>query len=430
MVRQKGGKKWKQGADGCIFKPSVPCQGKAKIPGTISKIVPKITFDDINQAFISSYFKNVVEGKGVLIAKAVCTPEFLIENSFESNEIAAAAATTPCKKIDTKHPEKYTNFVTEPYDTDFWHVCNPGPPPPAPAPPRLDLVSSLKILRRALNGAVALVPDAGPWVVGLDFHIGNILVKEENNEQFSSLADWGRTLIIQNPTNLASIRAGFLNAAEAMMDAGLMSRPPDPVPAPYSKMDYISFLHFAGGPTQDYDQFGTAMRSAMNAILQRRSPMFTLHWFQSELAHVRVNSVFGILRSCKNHTEISTLPNLDALLSALQGARSQQSMVTILNFYINDTKVPGLGTNRYIDLATFFPPVPVPAPSPVPIPVTPQVPPHVPIPAPAPAPKRSFLNRLLGRRQGGKQTRKEKKTLKKRGKTRRRFSRHVKRATA
>ena len=115
MVRQKGGLKWKQGADGCIFKPSVLCKGATheNPPNTISKVVPKGSIDEYVESVISSRFRNVVDGKGVLIASQRCTPEFSFVNDWESKTIQAAKKNTPCKTIDTKHPDLYTNFVIE-----------------------------------------------------------------------------------------------------------------------------------------------------------------------------------------------------------------------------------------------------------------------------------------------------------------------------
>jgi hypothetical protein len=351
MVRQKGGLKWKQGADGCIFKPSVLCKGATheNPPNTISKVVPKGSIDEYVESVISSRFRNVVDGKGVLIASQRCTPEFSFVNDWESKTIQAAKKNTPCKTIDTKHPDLYTNFVIERYDTDFFSAVNP--PAIGTAPPvQLDLLSTLKLLRRSLNAAVALVPDDGPWVIGLDFHIGNILVKLDA-EPFSSLADWGRTLIIQDPNDLNSIRAGLLNAAEMFIDANLMPKVPDPIPAPYKKLDYIRFTYYAGGPTHNYDQFGIEGRRAMDILLHRQQPHWRLVDFQLEIPLVRVNSIYGILRSAKKYSSLSQLPNIDLLLVELQIATSQQDIIDTLNTYI---QVPGIA--NYIDLPTFFPP--------------------------------------------------------------------------
>ncbi len=355
MVRQKGGLKWKQGADGCIFKPSVLCKGATheNPPNTISKVVPKGSIDEYVESVISSRFRNVVEGKGVLIASQRCTPDFSPVNDWQSEPIEVAKKNTPCKTIDTNHPDLYTNFVIERYDTDFFSAVNP--PAIGTAPPvQLDLLSTLKLLRRALNAAVALVPDDGPWVIGLDFHIGNILV-ELDAEPFSSLADWGRTLIIENPNDLNSIRAGLRNAAEMFMDANLMPKPPDPIPAPYKKLDYIRFTYYAGGPTHNYPQFGIEGRTAMDTILHRQQPQLTLVDFLVEIPLVRVNSIYGILRSAKKYSSLSQLRDIDVLLAKLQLAISQQDIINTLNSYI---QVPGIA--NYIDLPTLSPPVAAP----------------------------------------------------------------------
>jgi hypothetical protein len=69
-----------------------------------------------------------------------------------------------------------------------------------------------------VQAAITMVPDSGPWVVHTDCHLNNILTipKGEGEAPDLSLADWGRTIVVENPNDIASIRKGVREWAESV----------------------------------------------------------------------------------------------------------------------------------------------------------------------------------------------------------------------
>lgn len=317
MERQQGGEMWEQGADGCIFNPSVACKDDT-VPNqenTVSKIIPKGSIDERVEEFIAQHFPHVVAGKGVLIAQKRCTPHFIPTNLVKQKKISNNTD-GPCYRVDSNNPEAYTNFVYEKYDFPFSEISR-----------SLSEEYTKRLLQRALNAGVALVPDDGPWVIGLDFHVANIFTKYGTvKEPYSSLADWGRTLIIENPHDFSSIQKGIQETFESLKK---------------SKIVNDSFLSFLKGA--NYDQFGVVIRQALNNLRAAKSEDDT---FKTNLNRLRVNSVYGLLRSCKKYTRMGYIPIMDNLLSELLQTTSQQDIVSTINKYF--------GAN-YIDLNAFFP---------------------------------------------------------------------------
>lgn len=336
----KGGEKWEQGSDGCIFKPSVACKNDntANPPNTVSKLILKDSIDEKVENFIAVHFPHVVKGKGVLIAEKRCEPEFKDTNLVVSAQNPSLKKNgEPCAKItSTTDTSLYTNFIYEEYDKSLFDAVYFE-----------SIDDTLKVLCRALNAAVALVPDDGPWIIGLDFHTGNILVKTENppdktdKKPYSSLADWGRTLIIENPHDFSSIQKGIKETFEAL-----------------KKMKEVSdtFLSYAQGEKANYNQFGIVVRRALNSLLSAKETDPT-NKINKNI--VRANSIYGILRSCNQYTPLKEFKKtftkndgtqetktLQDLSDEILNTTSQQDIVSTINKYF--------GAN-YIDLNAFFP---------------------------------------------------------------------------
>jgi hypothetical protein len=72
------------------------------------------------------------------------------------------------------------------------------------------------MFQNAMSAAVELVPDAGPWIIHTDLHGNNILQSSKNTASVKfMLHDWGRSLVIADPTTPQGITSGiqeFINA--------------------------------------------------------------------------------------------------------------------------------------------------------------------------------------------------------------------------
>ena len=367
MVRQRGGLQWKQGSDGCIFLPAVECAGQddkySADPKYLSKVVPKGLPDEHTENFIATHFPDVVRGKGVLISVERCIPRFSEDrNKNKSKNVAnkyvtpnlkpwmsqyqraqaiayAESKKLPCQRIDFTKPENYTNFVMEKYANEtFFTVAKT-------AEYAGNNEKLLKLLRRTLNAAVALVPDNGPWILGYDFHIGNVFVKMDA-EPYTSLADWGRVIIIENPNDPASISKGLTEGIQLLRNMGFSSkeynassRQEREVPIK-QYFDYPNVPQFLDGIRRGIDNVMTA------AAAGNISP---------DIQVARLTTLYGILQSARSSAGMKFDQNL---FVELLTTKTQQEIVDTMNKHI---QVPGI--DKYIDLETFFPkPAPPPAP--------------------------------------------------------------------
>lgn len=357
----KGGERWKQGADGCIFKPSVACQGDTtpNPPNTVSKIMKKDSVEERVQEFLQTHFPNVVAGKGVSIALKRCRPQYKPQNENMSKTIEKSGdpKIPPCFRLKFLRPEDYTNFVLEEYDDDLKNAAS--------------AVDIIKYLRNALNAAVALVPDDGPWVLGYDFHPGNIFLKKQGTEIISSLADWGRTIIIENPKNSQSIQAGIKQAIDDLRKDGWTI---------VRIKDYPNVFQFPNRIRSAYDNFNANPLTPDGAL-------------NPNIHDIQLTTVYGIINSLRGtdaFKDYNVINWLNRLIVKLDKTEGQQGIINVINEFTR---------SDYIDLAKMFPPLPAPA------------------PAPAPAPTQTSNLRLLGF--GGKRTRKQKPKKRRQNHTRR-----------
>lgn len=357
MVRQTGGIRWKQGSDGCIFLPAVECEGKPDLyssnPMYLSKMMPKGTPDERTETFIANHFPSVVNGKGVLISVERCIPRFsdsrnkngspnvqrkFIDPRHYRTQTNAFDAMPPCQKIDMTTPERYTNFVMEKYANEtYYEVCQ-----------RNDYINDnfkkIKLLRKALNAAVALVPDNGPWVLGYDFHVNNIFVKMDA-EPFTSLADWGRTIIIENPKDAASIAKGIVDELDHLRGEGWTStRWIQNMYGTQTKKKYplIGFDDYPSVP-----QFEYIMKHSVNNCMITAEQKGTVH---PDIDNVRLVTIYGMLLSASRST---TIYFDSSLIKDLEKTSTQKEIIDVLN---SKFQVPGI--SKFIDLDTLFPPPP------------------------------------------------------------------------
>ena len=347
MKHQKGGERWRQGADGCIFKPPVACQSESGAisfnpsTNTVSKIMPKGSVDERVEEIIEKHFPHVVARKGVLIAKKRCTPLFISRNLPFNPSINQSNSTLPCMSINTNKPQKYTNFVLEEYGSDFKRAFgNSG------------VDDILVYIQNALNAAVALVPDNGPWILGFDFHLGNILVKREGNEIISSLADWGRTIIVENPNDPVSLQKGINDALDNLRTKGGWT---SEIQLANGTTKIVPLINFRSYP--DVEQFINAVRSAIDDV--NSNPLINGN-INPKVHLMRLTTIYGILMSLLTLNSFKAPRITDRLYDIIGSleieARSQADIVRIINKYIKGKLFP----NGFINL-NMFPPVPTTA---------------------------------------------------------------------
>ena len=339
MKRQRGGQMWDQGDDGCIFYPRVACVGEkvplSSDPNFVSKIVPAKSLDLDVEMFLRKYFLHVVSKKGVLIARNNCVPQFVAEDWIPSPKLAEKLVSSKygaCHGLlAVKTPELYQNLLYEKYDDTYFHAIQQEPF-------LSNHTKCLLLLRHALNAAVALVPDSGPWVLHIDLQVNNIFVKLA--KRYSSLADWGRCCIIENPNDQTSITKGLTTLLEKLKTKITVKR---------------KFIEdYTGYP--ELPQFPIVIRKAYDILLNAKAIDIDARNL------LRLTSIYGVLNSLvdkvnkeealKDTLKMTLNPILQGIINELLQPdgrsipTSQQDIINKLN--------EKLGKD-YIDIPSLFP---------------------------------------------------------------------------
>ena len=199
MGKKTGGRKVASGGDVCVYDPAVSCEGEdQRTPDSVSRIIQAGTGDhDIEiEGIISARFPELVRGGYVTVHTKSCTPDFK-DVDFDppaqqwNGRYACTAKINPDRGVD----KNYVNLLTPKREGNVGLLA------------RIDYTA----LKDAFVGAIALVPDDGPWVIHGDLHLLNVLVYNANDGiRHTSLADWGRSFVVENPNDLDSIKAGLL----------------------------------------------------------------------------------------------------------------------------------------------------------------------------------------------------------------------------
>jgi hypothetical protein len=193
----KAGAKWKEGADTCVFKPAVKCEGESDVRSGISRIQPNEIAADERQVeeVLKARFPRLIEDGSITVSSHVCVPEFTDDDLKSMGDVQFMErnnSSRACARV-TKDTPNLVNFITP--------EVNGVPYAESPLQ-RESRETKYKAIRNILNAVVQLVPDMGPWVIHTDAHIRNILIKTDGT---STLIDWGRSIVIQNPGNDAEI---------------------------------------------------------------------------------------------------------------------------------------------------------------------------------------------------------------------------------
>ena len=183
---------WKAGADTCVFKPAVRCAGESNRRPGVSRVRTKEAGarDLAVEERIRTAFPDLVSSGAVVVYSKACSPVYDAQDMKSEVEGAEACAALGVRK----GPADHLNLITPKMDGTMAEYFEAHPE-----------ANRREVLQPAALTAVAMVPDAGPWIVHMDLHLGNVLYKGKT----IALADWGRTLIIENPADLESVRKGI-----------------------------------------------------------------------------------------------------------------------------------------------------------------------------------------------------------------------------
>lgn len=203
MKFQKGGIRWKEGADTCVFKPSVACKEDpetypSNIPSYVSRIVKSSEPDVETETLLRTHHKDLIRRGFLASAQVICTPEFI-----DSNLSGSISPRGPCSQFVSKNiGVLYSNLITAEYTDSFRNYLYTKRP---------SIQEAIILLRGAITAAIDLVPDAGPWIIHGDLHLGNVLIKKEPGyEPYTGLGDWGRAIVISDPKNIDSVYNGLI----------------------------------------------------------------------------------------------------------------------------------------------------------------------------------------------------------------------------
>ena len=182
----------------CVYLPAVRCEGQAeRTPNSVSRIKPIADADyDIRvEGRLKQFFPRLVENGSITVNSRVCTPDFQDEDLDQPNPRIQGEG--GCSRVNPQGPgvdPTYVNLVTPLLEGTF---------------EQLNEQQRRQCVRDAIEAAIALVPDNGPWILHGDAHLGNIMYYTREGRLRSTLADWGRVIMIDNPRNFERVRLGI-----------------------------------------------------------------------------------------------------------------------------------------------------------------------------------------------------------------------------
>jgi hypothetical protein len=190
----KAGAKWKEGADTCVFKPAVRCEGESDVRPGLSRVQSGdiATEERRVEEVLRTNFKELIEIGSVTISEHICKPAFTPEDEKLGEDIQVNRNQGRRGPCDLDTTAELTNFITPERGIPYAELV------PKPVTP----IEKYRLIRPVLEAAIMLVPDAGPWVIHTDLHTRNILVEDGK----TTLIDWGRSIVITNPKDKATVQ--------------------------------------------------------------------------------------------------------------------------------------------------------------------------------------------------------------------------------
>ncbi len=329
----KGGVRWKEGADTCVFKPSVACAMKeddgtpklnasgamipnpnrpAAIKGMISRIVPSDSLDYKTETIIRNllYFQDLIKLGYVSTYWSACPPIFNADDKNFGNNISSSEG--PCGLLnDTalKYPEDFKNLITKEYDATLKDYIKSN---------SLNEHQTLELLRGAIIAAVTLVPDDGVWVVHGDLHYFNIYVASSGggavgagagaSQIHSGIADWGRSIVFHSKRLHYDIEdKGIPSLLNALRK--------------YLQIQADAF----GASWTTYEEF----LASLEDLSQETPPLIYDHLSFSVLG--KINTLFDELGGMTDETE----PSAEALEEGMAALRGWMVYAILKKYYLN-----------------------------------------------------------------------------------------------
>jgi hypothetical protein len=231
--------------------------------------------DVLAEERVVRFFPELLANGSVTVFEKKCVPEFQGEDFNQPTQSAAAGR--GCQRVNPVQgrDERYLNLLTG-RRTDALH--------------RLPDAEKRQRIRHALIAAVALVPDFGPWIIHVDAHLGNVLYyNDDRGQRLSSLADWGRTIMIDNPSDFDHVRQQIVN-----------------------NQRHLDYEGYPQNPAEAHNPIliGAGLRGRNPTQAQKDAAVMALRGF---MAFVLISQVFGgkfiPLLTCPTQKELLTRVN-------------------------------------------------------------------------------------------------------------------------
>ena len=229
--RQRGSGPWRQGADTCVVKPIVACQGpQPNLPRGPNAYISRVT-DPTDRAklvedLLKTKFKILIDADWVTAYTVACTPKYkpsdlIPDPSFyrkypTNTGLACEQKIYPFNRTpDQLRYDAFRRGISETQNLNYESHNQVNMLSERAGDAFADFKSGVPIreaflmFQNAMSAAVELVPDDGPWIIHTDLHANNILQssKYTASPKFM-LHDWGRSLVIMDPKLPQGITSG------------------------------------------------------------------------------------------------------------------------------------------------------------------------------------------------------------------------------
>ena len=239
QATQRGGKKTRKrrtlrggvfladGADTCVVAPHIPCPGFVPTPGAlyVSRLVAPGSQDLATETDLKRMYP-VVAGFGMIAVHETSCPLTAAERAAADPAAfpVGGAGGGGCARAQAREAANpagpaHINMITKRYLGTMYQLNGAGLPGFTPGT-AAQTRALRQVLASSLVAALALTPEPEmpggqhtPWIIHTDLHMRNLGVQLAIGGNrpivFGSLADFGRTLRIDNINDPASIRAGI-----------------------------------------------------------------------------------------------------------------------------------------------------------------------------------------------------------------------------
>lgn len=316
----RGGEIWKEGADTCVFNPAVRCEGETeRTPNAVSRIVNvgQSSRDVYVEERVRKAFPELVQANLVTVHTKVCSPEYDSQD-LQYDKNLQIEPDNGCDKLADLGGrgvyKTHANMITPMRGETFYSFIRKNP---AFKPVWRDMISGI------VQAAISMVPDNGPWIIHTDCHLNNILTipKGQFLQPDLSLADWGRTIIIENPKDIMSVRKGVREWAESVEFLDVSSDMTD------EEID-----ERLSETLSDYPQHPSMYTDGFTGIFRedKADQTYGINTLRGWLPFVLVRQVMKVCQP-GDHTKL-----FKDLRNAIKGSNNQVEMGNVVYYYLYD----------------------------------------------------------------------------------------------